>query len=73
MTGKRKRANLFARFLFVYVNKYIINIFPVVTNMTKMEYDNSQKGQKLCSTFHKVSMVSIVGTSIIKNVKNKRN
>jgi len=41
--------------------------------MTKMEYDNSQKGQKLCSTFHKVSMVSIVGTSIIKNVKNKRN
>ena len=50
-----------------------MNIFPVVTNMTKMEYDNSQKGQKLCSTFHKVSMVSIVGTSIIKNVKNKRN
>ncbi len=36
---------VFARFLFVYVNKYIINIFPVVTNMTKMEYNNSQKGQ----------------------------
>ncbi|EJQ51568.1 hypothetical protein BWGOE4_52490 [Bacillus mycoides] len=41
-----KRANGFARFCFVYVNKYIINIFPVVTNMTKIEYDNSQKGQK---------------------------
>ncbi|MEC3434968.1 L-lactate dehydrogenase, partial [Bacillus cereus] len=47
-------------FYFLYVNKYIINIFPVVTNMTKMEYNNSQKGQKLCSIFHKVSMVSIV-------------
>ncbi|EJS73881.1 hypothetical protein ICU_00464 [Bacillus cereus BAG2X1-1] len=43
----KKRANEVARFFyFVYVNKYIINIFPVVTNMTKMEYDNSQKGQK---------------------------
>ena len=31
------------------------------------------KGQKLCSIFHKVSMVSIVGISIIKDVKNKRN
>ncbi|EJV64719.1 hypothetical protein [Bacillus cereus] len=41
-----KRANGFARFCFVYVNKYIINIFPVVTNMTKIEYNNSQKGQK---------------------------
>ncbi|PEF69236.1 restriction endonuclease [Bacillus anthracis] len=53
MTGKRKRANLFARFLFVYVNKYIINIFPVVTNMTKMEYDNSQKGQYFVQYFTK--------------------
>ncbi|MGR4027889.1 L-lactate dehydrogenase, partial [Bacillus sp. ZZQ-131] len=65
--------NRFARFIFLYVNKYIINIFPVVTNMTKMEYNNSQKGQTLCSIFHKVSMVSIVRTSIIKSVKNKRN
>lgn len=42
----------FARF-FVYVNKYIINIFPVVTNMTKMEYNNSQKGQKFAQYFTK--------------------
>lgn len=34
-------------FCFEHVNKYKINIFPVVTNMTKMEYDNSQKGQTL--------------------------
>lgn len=60
-------------FCFEHVNKYKINIFPVVTNMTKMEYNNSQKGQILCSIFHKVSMVSIVGTSIIRSVKSKRN
>ncbi len=70
----KKRANGFARFfIFVYVNKYKRNIFPVVTNMTKIKYSISQKGQKLCSTFHKVSMVSTVRISIIKSVKNKRN
>lgn len=60
-------------FCFEHVNKYKINIFPIVTNMTKMEYNNSQKGQILCSIFHKVSMVSIVITSIIRSVKSKRN
>lgn len=41
--------------------------------MTKMEYNNSQKGQTICSIFHKVSMVSIVRTFIIRSVKSKRN
>lgn len=40
-------------FCLVYVNKYIKNIFPVVTNMTKMEYNNSQKVQKFAQYFTK--------------------
>lgn len=50
----KKRANEVARFFcFGHVNKYIINIFPVVTNMKKMEYNNSQKGQKFARYFTK--------------------
>lgn len=34
----KKRANGFARFFIsVSVNKYVMNIFPVVTNMTKIQ------------------------------------
>ncbi|MFK4309541.1 hypothetical protein ABH957_004220 [Bacillus sp. RC242] len=40
-------------FCLVYVNKYIKNIFSVVTNMTKIEYNNSQKGQKVVQCFTK--------------------
>ncbi|PGZ09605.1 restriction endonuclease [Bacillus cereus] len=50
----KKRASEVARFFFfVHVNKYIINIFPVVTNMTKIKYNNSQKGQKFVRYFTK--------------------
>ena len=49
----KKRAKMDSLVSFVYVNKYIINIFPVVTNMTKMEYNNSQKDENFVQYFTK--------------------